>query len=72
MDKQQLKRALLKANNDAILINVSHVASVLGIQPETAQANFLRSLEYIPNGRSKMYLVEDVANAIYESRKRNE
>lgn len=72
MDKQQIKRALYKVNNNAEFINVTHVAAVLGIRPETTQANYLQSLEYLPNGRGKLYLVDDVADAICSAKKKAE
>ena len=65
MERQRLKRALSSQSKGAAFINVTGVAAALGIQPETAQANFLRELEYLPSGRAKLYLIDDVVDAIY-------
>ena len=69
MDRQRLKRALTSKSNGAAFIKVSEVAAVLGIQPETAQANYLRKLEYLTSGRAKLYLIDDVVDSIVDVKK---
>ncbi len=69
MDRQRLKRALTSKSKGTAFIKVSEVAAALGIQPETAQANYLRQLEYIPSGRAKLYLIDDVVDSIAAAKK---
>lgn len=69
MDKQRLKRAMMNTTKGAAFINVREVAETLGVQPETAQANFLRKLEYLQSGRAKLYLIDDVVDAICAAKK---
>ena len=60
---------MMNTTKGAAFINVREVAETLGIQPETAQANYLRKLEYLQLGRAKLYLIDDVVDAISAMKK---
>ena len=68
MDRQRTRRALEQAAKGQSFINVKEVAEALGVQSETVQANYLRDLEYLPNGHSKLYLIDDVLDVIMEKK----
>ena len=55
---------LSKFANNKMYINISQLANALGIARETA-AQLVFKLRYIPNGREKLYLVNDVATQLY-------
>lgn len=64
MDRQATLNAIRRAAKGKAFIKVGEVANALGVQSETAQANYLCDLEYLPSGRAKLYLIEDVVDAI--------
>lgn len=47
-----------------IYINISQLAKATGVARETA-AQWVYKLKYIPNGREKLFLINDVANQIF-------
>lgn len=55
---------LSKFANNKIYINISQLSNALGVARETA-AQLVFKLRYIPNGREKLYLVNDVATQLY-------
>ena len=47
-----------------IYINISQLAKAIGVSRETA-ARWVFKLNYLPNGREKLFLIEDVAIQIF-------
>ena len=47
-----------------LYINISQLANAIGVARETA-AQWVFKLKYIPNGREKLFLIEDVATQIF-------
>ena len=66
MNKQDIRRGLERYGD---FLTISDVAGFLGVYRGTARG-ILSGLEYIPNGRSKLYHREDVAEAIYRRKER--
>ena len=64
MDRQHTRRALEGASKGTSFIKVHEIAKALGIQSETVRANYLDGLDFLPNGHSKLYLIDDVIDAI--------
>ncbi len=62
MDRQKLRRDIERYGGGAF-INVTQVASMMGVDRGTARA-VLRGIEYIPNGKEKLYHKEDVLDAL--------
>lgn len=57
---------LKESIDNKIYINISQIAKALGVSRETA-AVLVFELKYFPNGREKLYLVNDVAEKLYNS-----
>ena len=66
MERQAIRRTLEKYGD---FLNVSQVAECLGIERKTARTKYLRGLEYIPNGKEKLYHKEDILNRIMQLRR---
>lgn len=69
MDRQHIRRALEGAAKGSSFISIHEIAKALGVQSETVRANYLKGLDYLPNGHSKLYLIDDVIDTIIMRRK---
>lgn len=65
MNKQDVQRSLQKHGD---FLNVSQIAKILGQKRETVAKQYLDGLDYLPNGREKLYFSGDVAEAICRRR----
>ena len=63
-----LIETLSESANNKIYINVSQLAKALGVARDTAGMMVFK-LKYVPNGREKMFLINDVAAHIYDQTK---
>ena len=48
-----------------LYINISQLANAIGVARETA-AQWVFKLKHIPNGREKLFFIEDVATALFD------
>lgn len=65
MNRQSVRRSLERYGD---FLNVNTVAECLGIHRCTAR-QMLAGLEYIPNGREKLFHKDDVLDRIMERRR---
>lgn len=57
-----------KMSGRGLFINLSQMSKMLGISRDVLREK-VRGLEYIENGRSKMYFVEDVAEMLVREKR---
>lgn len=62
MNKADIKRTL---SQEGDFLTISQIAKILGVERHKA-SDFLYGLEYLPNGKAKLFLADDVANRIME------
>lgn len=63
MNKTSIKRSILDYTGGAPFVSVSSLAKMLGVGRDSTRA-LLQGLPYIPQGRRKDYLVDDVAERL--------
>ena len=61
---ESLRLQLKEFVDGKLYINISQLANAIGVARETA-AQWVFKLKYIPNGREKLFLIEDVATQIF-------
>ena len=61
---ESLRLQLKEFVDGKLYINISQLANATGVARETA-AQWVFKLKYIPNGREKLFLIEDVATQIF-------
>lgn len=66
MTKELIRRGL---NRYGDFLTINQVAEYLGVDRSTARG-ILSGFEYIPNGKSKLFHKEDIAEAIYRRKQR--
>lgn len=65
---ETLANRLSKSANDELYINITKLAKALGVSRERA-ALMVFKLRYISNGNEKLFLIYEVAIAIYDALK---
>ena len=63
---EALNLYLNKFTNGSVYINISQLAKALGMARETT-AQLVYDLKYLPNGREKLFFINDVALQIYSN-----
>ena len=61
MTKQQIRKSLERYGD---FLNINQVSEFIGVHRGTAR-QMLCGLDYIPNGKEKLYYKDDIADAIY-------
>ena len=61
---EELKTMLLECCGGKTHINIGQIAKALGVSISTA-SRFVFNVKYIPNGKEKLFFVNDVAMALY-------
>lgn len=61
----ELQEQLRDYAKGKVYINISQIANAMGVARETA-AQLVFHLRYLPNGREKLFFINDVALKIYE------
>lgn len=61
-----MKKTLSEISNSKVYINISQTAKALGVTRGTVAKEFAH-LKWKQNGREKLFLIPDVAEAIYNS-----
>lgn len=65
LTKTEIKKALMTWNENRPFMSVSDISESMHIGRDSAR-NLVSGLPYIPNGRRKDYLVEDIAERLSE------
>ena len=65
MTKKELQKAI--ESRYGAFVNISQTAEFLGNRRETVRDKYLSGLEYLMNGREKLFYAGDVAQAIVDS-----
>ena len=67
MTRTELARALSRENDGKILLTIRQAAQTVGMSRNTV-AEMLADRPHIADGRSRRYLVDDIADALIERR----
>lgn len=67
MTRTEIARALTRENNGRILLTISEAARACGMSRNTV-AEMLREVPHFRDGKSRRYLVDDIADQIIERR----
>lgn len=67
MTRTEIARALTRETNGRILLTISEAARACGMSRNTV-AEMLREVPHFRDGRSRKYLVDDIADRIMDRR----
>ena len=63
---ETLSENLKNFTNNKLYINITQLAKALGVARETA-AQMVFKLKYLPNGREKLFFINDVAVCLFNT-----